>query len=45
MGFSIPIIEKQKHDLILAVDLSDFPLGILGPIARRKFANIHQSLQ
>lgn len=30
---AIPIIEKQKHDLILAVDLSNFPLGILGPIA------------
>tara|TARA_B100000519_G_scaffold203426_2_gene226660 strand:+ start:4715 stop:6403 length:1689 start_codon:yes stop_codon:yes gene_type:complete len=30
---ALPIIEKQKNDLILAVDLSDFPLGILGPIA------------
>ena len=30
---ALPIIEKQKNDLILSVDLSGFPLGILGPIA------------
>ena len=32
-SLALPSIEEQKDDLILSVNLSNFPLGILGPIA------------
>ena len=32
-SLALPSIEQQKDDLIISINLSNFPLGILGPIA------------